>query len=217
MTQEPLIPGPLYGLRTWRVVDTDEGERLAAPHRGTLWPPGVWLEARCERADHQAPAPGCDCGVHGWHPRRTSARDVLATRRDVPGVVETDGPTEVHADGFRAARGRPYALFSLPGRNEKRIARLAAAYGAEVVPVHDAGDILAWCRERGLGLDEAVVTDLLGPEVGAERRHRRRTYLLRAGLAAGIAAAILAAAIALDPGQPHDKVLHGRNGEIRVP
>ena len=40
MSDEPLVPGPLYSLRTWKVVSEDGRERLAGIHHGGVWPPG---------------------------------------------------------------------------------------------------------------------------------------------------------------------------------
>lgn len=212
MSDEPLIPGPLYGLRTWRVVIEDGVERLAAPHRGTTWPAGGWLEASCERFHHAAPAAGCDCGVHGWHPRRSTARRVLATRREVPGIVEADGATEVHHEGFRAERARPYALALTPGRNEQQIRRVASEYGVEVIEVSGADALLAWCNARGLGLSEAVVSELVPADLP-----ERKSGALRFAAAVAIAAILVLAGLQFIPEPEHGKVLNGRTGEIRTP
>jgi hypothetical protein len=218
MTEEPLIPGPLYGLRTWRVVAEGGVDRLAAPHRGIAWPAGgEWLEATCERAGHMAPTAGCDCGIHALHPCREGVRQVLAARREVPGIVEADGPTEVHADGFRAARGRPHALVIAPGRNARQIARLAEAYAAGVVEIRGPDDLLAWCTERGLGLDERVVADLLGPGERHARARRRRANALRVAAAVLVAAILVVAGIQLNSDEPSGRELKGRGGDIRTP
>jgi hypothetical protein len=209
MSDEPLIPGPLYGLRTWRVVVEDGVERLAGPHRAIPWPPGEWLTASCDK--HAAPAPDCDCGIHAWHPRRSSARRVLATRREVPGVMEAEGATEVHHDGFRAERARPHALMIAPGRNAEQIRRLARAYGVEAVEVHGAKDVLAWCAERGLGMNEPVVRKLVGPPP------RRKSGALRIVVALGVAGALLFAGIQFIPQPESGHKLKGRTGEIRTP
>jgi hypothetical protein len=209
VTDEPLIPGPLYGLRTWRVTVEDGVERLAGPHRGTTWPPGEWLTAVCEH--HEAPAADCDCGIHAWHPRRDAARRVLATRGEVPGVVETEGATEVHEDGLRAARGRPYALVIAPGRNAEQVRRLAREYGVDAIEIRGASDLLEWCRERGLGLSEPVVRDLVGPV------KRRKSGALRVAAALAIAGALVVAGIELIPPPESGKTLNGRSGEIRTP
>jgi hypothetical protein len=191
-----LVPGPLYGLRTWRVVTRDGREQLAAPQRGIVWPSDrEWLRAACDTG-HSAPAPGCRCGIHAWHPRHASARRILSLRFELPGIVEADGAIELHEEGFRAERGRPYAFVRLPGRNPFLIERLAAAYGAEVLDLRRPHELLAVCRARGLGMDEPVVEEILGAEtIAAWRRARaraRRTDALRI-LAATLIPAGLAA------------------------
>jgi hypothetical protein len=217
-----LVPSPLYGLRTWSVVSDGDGERLAGPHHAAPWPPGgAWLEATCTtNPGHAAPERGCSCGIHAWHPRQCSARRVLAGRREIAGILEARGATEVHDDGFRAERARPYALVLPPGRNAKLLRRLAAAYGVPVVEVGGADDLLAWCRARGLGLEEPVVAELLGPAELAERRRARRSKArsdaLRVAAAMVVAAllVVLGLQVAADP--PGDRVLHGRTGEIHT-
>jgi hypothetical protein len=216
MSAPALVPSPLYGLRTWAVVGARGDERLAAPQQRTPWPDGgSWLAARCE--GHAAPAPGCGCGIHGWHPNAAAARRVLGRRGAIPGVVETTGAVELHRDGFRAERGRPYALFLRRGGNGRLVERLAEAYAAEVIPVGEPADVLGWCRERGMGLEPRVVDELLGPErVAAERdarRRKRRADRLR--LVAVLAAIALLLGVGLaatdDPGS---RPLYGRTGEL---
>ena len=194
VSSAPLVPGPLYGLRTWRVVSHDGRERLFAPQRGTPWTlDRGWEEATCDE-DHTAPAAGCRCGIHAWHPREASARRILRSRFDLPGIVQADGAVEVHEDGFRAQRARPYAFVRLPGRNPYLIERLAAAYGAEILDLRRAEELLAVCRERSLGLGEPVVEELLGAETIAERRRARARQ--RRDDALRVLAALLALAVA---------------------
>jgi len=218
MGDEPVVPGSLYGLRTWSVVGASGHERLAAPHHGVAWPAGgEWLDAACP-AGHAPPAPGCDCGVHGRHPRPRSARRVLALRRDVPGVVEASGAIELYEEGFRAQRGRPHALALAAGRNAQLVHRLAAAYGIPVVDVRRPDDLVEWCRDHGLGLDEPVVARLLGRDALEERHRASRDRRRRAALRA--AAALVAVAVALAIGliatdSPGDRSLSGRTGEVR--
>ena len=181
---------------------TDDGrERLSAPQRGTPWTLGEgWIEATCGE-DHRAPAADCACGIHAWHPRRASARRILRSRFDLPGIVEADGAVEVHEDGFRAERARPYAFIRLPGRNPFVIDRLAAAYGAEILDLRRPEELLAVCRERRLGLQEPVVEELLGAEAIQERRRararRRRDDALRVVAALVVFALLCALAVAL--------------------
>jgi len=214
MTAAPLVPSPLYGLRTWSVAGEDE--RLAGPQQGTRWPDGgAWLTARCAVTSHDAPARACACGIHAWHPGRRTARRVLGARGAIPGVVEAAGAIELHRDGFRAERARPRALLVAPGANAALIGRLSAAHGAETVTVRGPADVVAWCRERGYGLEPDVVDELLGPVAVAEERRRARVMRLRvAGVLAAIAL-LLAIGIAAT-GHPGERTLHGRTGEVHV-
>jgi hypothetical protein len=221
MTDTPLVPAPLYGLRTWTVRRDHGEERLAGLQNEVAWPTGgAWLEAACaQHPEHRAPAQGCDCGIHALHPTRAAARRVLAPRGAIPGIVEAEGAVELHADGFRAERARPYALMVAPGRNARLVARLAATYDAEVVEVDGPDAVLAWCRERGLGLAPSVVATLLGPdrftEAKRRTRRRRRRNALRIA-AVGAAVALLLGVGLLATGDPGDRRLAGRSGPANV-
>jgi hypothetical protein len=192
VTDTPLFADPLFGLRSWRVIVDAGGEWLAAPHQNTRWPPGgQWLQAKCP-IGHGAPAAGCDCGAHAWHPRKRTAREVLSVRAAVAGIVEAKGAIEVHEDGFRAAKARPYALIATPRSNAALIDRLAERYGTQVVMVSGPRALLAWCGERSIGMGDDVVADLLGTGDPAERRRAR--FRRRSVDAARVAAAFSSAA-----------------------
>jgi hypothetical protein len=220
VTDAPLVAGSLFGLRTWRVVADDGGEALTGPLYDAPWPAGgEWLRATC-RNDHRAPEAGCDCGVHAWHPRLKSARDVMAVRGVVPGVLEAQGPVEVHEDGFRAQRGRPYALVVMPRSNGQLVRRLAERYDAAVVEASRPEDLLAYCRERRLGLDEQVVAELLGigDPVERERAKLRKARIdaLRVAAAVVISVLLVALGLAVATDPPGERTLYGRTGEIHV-
>jgi hypothetical protein len=215
MSEPTLVPSPLYGLRTWSVVGEPGEERLAGPQMQEPWPDGgEWLTATCASdPGHAAPASDCACGVHAWHPSLRTARRVLATRREVPGVVEARGAIELHREGFRAEQARPFALMVAPGRNAALVDRLAAAYDAEAVPVSGPDAIVDWCRSRSLGLEPEVVDELLGPERVSEQRRRVRVVWLR--FAAGLAAIAVLLALGLAfTASPGDRRLFGRTGEV---
>jgi hypothetical protein len=212
----PLVPGPLYGLRAWKVVVADGVERLAGPQRRTPWPPapGGWTQASCAEG-HAAPAPDCRCGIHAWHPRAASARRVLASRFDLPGIVEVDGAVEVHEDGLRAERGRPYAFVRVPRRNPHVIERLATTYGAEILDLRRPDELLAVCRERNLGLTETVVEELLGADTIAQRRwtraRKRRNDALRMGAALLVAMGLAGVGVVIEHSDPQgDRHVAGR-------
>jgi hypothetical protein len=217
----PLVATPVYGLRTWTVRGEPGNERLAGPHQGAAWSPGgAWLEASCAgEEEHAAPAAGCNCGIHAWHPRPRTARQIFAGRREVPGVVEAVGAIEVHADGFRAERARPYALVLAPGRNAGLARRLADAYEVPVVEAGGPDEILRWCDERGLGLAPPVVAELLGAdEFDAQQRARRsasRANMIRLAAAIVLALLLLVAGLVAtdDPGK---RTLSGRSGEFQT-
>lgn len=220
MSDAPLVPAPLYGLRTWTVVRDSGAERLAGPQQGATWPVGgAWLEATCAQSPgHRAPSHGCGCGLHAWHPSRRSARRVLALRREVPGIAEARGAIELHEEGFRAEQARPYALVLVPGGNARLLQRLADEYAAEVVEVDGPGDLLAYCRANALGLDEPSVSRLLGPEAAAQgqraRRDRMRRDALRLAAALVVAALLVVGGLAIATDPPGERVLKGRAGEF---
>jgi hypothetical protein len=221
MSDTALVPAPLHGLRTWRVVGGSGAERLTAPHQHTEWPPGgEWLEAACDGSrDHEPPHGGCGCGVHAWHPSPPSAKRVLASRREIPGIAELRGATEVHADGLRAERARPYVLFLQRGRNGRLVHRLAQAYGAEVVEVDGADSVVAFCRTRRLGLDPSTVVALLGPARAEEYRRAKREKVrldaLRLAAAVAVVALLILAGLEF-ANPPGDRVLQGRTGKIHT-
>ena len=221
MSDTPLLPAPLYGLRTWSVRGEHGAEHLAGPQNEAAWPThGAWLEAACTRhAEHTAPAQACNCGIHALHPTRASARRVFATRGVIPGVVEAQGAVELHPDGFRAERARPYALIVAPGRNARLAARLAATYDAQVVEVDGPDALVVWCRERRLGLAPPVVSALLGNDRVSEakrRTHRRRRRDALRVAAAAAAVALLLGAGLLATDDPGDRKLAGRSGPANV-
>jgi hypothetical protein len=145
---------------------------------------------------------------------------VLAGRFEQPGIVEAAGAVELQHDGFRAERARPYALVVTPGRNASRAERLARSYDAELVHVPDADGLLAWCADRGLGLDPRTVDDILGPEHERERlrsrRLKRRWAALRIAVVVAISAALLAAGWAFESGPPSSDRICGRTGCFKV-
>jgi hypothetical protein len=215
-----LIPAPLYGLRTWRPAADEQGERLVGAYDDTPWPGhGAWMEAVCPDAagDHTAPGAHCDCGIHAWHPGRRAARRVLASRRDIAGIVEAVGAIEVHEEGFRAQRARPYALVVVPGRNRALIARLAERYDAELVEVSGPDALVDWCRDRGLGLPEQAVDGLLGTDRAAARRRRRRRDARGVAALLAIVAVTLSLGFAFANGPPSPDGVYGRTGWVTLP
>jgi hypothetical protein len=198
----PLVPGRVYGLRLWRVVAGEHGERLVSPDLAVEWPTGgLPRAARCERHGHTAPAPGCKCGVCAWHPRTSTARKVMQWRWYLPGIVEAWGAVEVHYAGFRAEWARPHTLISVPSRFPKQVERLAETYRAEIVELSRPAALVRHCERSGLGFDEPTVSALLGDEYEQARRATRRQRTAEAAWVAGaglmIGAPVAAAALGL--------------------
>ena len=220
MSEPPLVPGPIYGLRTWGVAGEHGAEYLTGPQQGAPWPMGgAMLAAECAvRPPHEPPGTDCDCGLHAFHPRRASARRVCGMRGQVPGILEAAGAVEVHPDGFRAARGRPAALVLLRNGNARLLEHLAAEYDAELLRLEGPDALLEHCRTHDLGHSEAVVAELVGHERVRDGRRERRRLVTR--FASGWAVFLVLVAgyvIVANPHTQHGKVLHGRTGEIRVP
>ena len=223
MSDTPVVPTPLYGLRTWTVVgrgrrraargpsparDLAAGRRLAG---GNLCAVGRAMSPR-PRAATAAYTRGIPRGALPAGCSRSGATSRASSR--------PAGAIEVHEDGFRAELARPYVLFLAPRGNARLLERLAEAYRAEVVEVDGAGAVLAFCRERGLGLDESTVSELLGPVVAEERRRTRRARTRRDALrlVAVVAVSALLVVVGLevvkDP--PGERVINGRTGEIHI-
>jgi GNAT superfamily N-acetyltransferase len=201
----PLVVGELVGLRVWPLQPYG---RLRAAGCDIVWPDGGRpMKATCVvGADHEAPAPGCTCGIYAWHPRPSSAEELFAEcsrgGSGVAGIVAAWGAVEVHRTGFRAQYARPLAFVVERGRAGRgygrRVRRLAARHAAEVVVVGSAAELYDYCTDRGLGLRESAVEDLLAPErEEARARRRRRLMLQRAAVALSAPAALGAAALLL--------------------
>ena len=145
---------------------------------------------------------------------------MLAGRREVPGIVETQGAIELHTEGLRAQRARPYVLFLAPGRNARLVARLAKAYDTEVVEIDGPDALLAFCRTRRLGLDEATVDRLMGPATAEryrrEKRRRVQRDVLRLGAAVAVVALLVVAGLKFATDPPGDRVIKGRTGEVHI-
>jgi len=169
----PLLASALYGLRAWAVTGEPGDEELVGAHAAVPWPPGCWLEAICSKGrTHAAPDHDCTCGIYALHPRPQTARRVLAVRGRIGGIVAATGAVEVHEQGFRAQRARPYALM-IGRRNPALVRRLAVRYGAELIDASDPKELLAFCDARDLGLQEDVVRSLIGAEE-LDRLHSER-------------------------------------------
>jgi hypothetical protein len=129
---------PAVGWKIWRVQHGPERTRLRSVLYGDPWPARRPIEAACRRllrAGHEAPCPGCECGIHAG--RELSAWEhylsVDAETR-VFGRVLLWGSTIEGSAGWRAARAAPVEIFVPTAvADADQVAAGLAAYG---VPVH---------------------------------------------------------------------------------
>ena len=189
MTEPPLFPGSILGLRTWAVRVVRNGDlRLCASFGDSLWEAkGRWTQARCLSGHHSrgdpVPSPGCSCGLYSLHPHleqalehqalywgeteaQTPEDELSLELGEISGLVEAVGRIEVHETGFRAERARPVALIvgqSWSTFRRRGIERVARLHRAELLEVDGAQDLVDYCERRGGVLDQAALATLLEP------------------------------------------------------
>jgi hypothetical protein len=106
--------GEAIGWRAWRVVEHDDGLRLASVLYDEVWPSDGPLVAACAHG-HAAPDFDCACGIYAakWLelalPYRVGRDDPRTVAR-VVGLVALGGDVIEHRDGFRASHARPLEL-----------------------------------------------------------------------------------------------------------
>ncbi len=107
----------------------------------------------------------------------------------------------MHADGFRAERGRPHALALPPNGNPRRLQRLAGAHNADLMRLDGPDTLLAHYRDFGRSLAEGVVAQLVRNESLAAGRRERRTGRMRtSGVKRGPSSlCLMAEPLSLDP------------------
>jgi len=106
----PLLPGEVLGYRAWRMGDDGLVSYVAIhPDARTAWTPGV-VAAAC-RHDHQAPHPGCTCGLHACYEPPDPCRDGgFGRNHAVYGAVVAWGAIDTTSTDFRAQYARIVCL-----------------------------------------------------------------------------------------------------------
>jgi hypothetical protein len=165
------MPGPVHGIRAWRVKLDESGRICLTGLNGTPWcPDGKSTAARCCVKRHRAPAGSCDCGLYAVHPWVASGWEqaLLHARPEegcVVGIAEAWGRLQLHDDGFRAQYARPLALGAIaaPRSTERTelVDLVARIYVADVVEVADLAGLEGYCREREVGMSRSAVDSLL--------------------------------------------------------
>jgi hypothetical protein len=125
---------PAVGWKVWRV---DADGRLRSVLYGDPWPVDEPVRAACKRllrSSHDAPARGCECGIHAG--RSLAAWEhylAVDAERRVFGRVLLWGSTLEGAHGWRAAQARPVEIFVPTAvRDAPAIAEDLCDYGVPV-------------------------------------------------------------------------------------
>ncbi len=172
----PVVPGRVYGLRTWRVRWSAHRPILSGVFQASTWSHGLdATQAKCRgRARgtrHEAPHPGCRCGIYGMHPAQIGqwfemTRKPFDWGPSVHGIVEAWGRVELHEDGFRAEYARPHAIVHVEGYGDWSGSRkVAEGLGVEHLVFSSVAEVRRYCDRNGLGMDAGTVGDL-NPEIG---------------------------------------------------
>jgi hypothetical protein len=139
-----LVPGTIRGYREWTVQismalsslsaktawdsstitaicwDPHAGGSTLAPAPGPGWHPVVMVDRAPPAVEgHDAPAPGCTCGIYACHSpfddQTGRTPSVLRPGARIFGVIDAWGRVEMGARGFRAQHARIRAVaFTLP-------------------------------------------------------------------------------------------------------
>ena len=124
---------PAVGWKVWRVED---GALLSVLY-GDVWPVDEPVRATCRRhvhVAHEAPAIGCECGIHAG--RELGAWDhylAVGAEARVFGRVLLWGAVLEGARAWRGALARPVEIFVPPAvENADEVADGLRAYGVSV-------------------------------------------------------------------------------------
>jgi len=133
---------PAVGWKVWRVAD---GALLSVLY-GDVWPVDEPVRATCRRhvhVAHEAPAIGCECGIHAG--RELGAWDhylAVGAEERVFGRVLLWGAVLEGATAWRGALARPVEIFVPPAvENADEVAEALRDYGVRVhvlEPVEEA-------------------------------------------------------------------------------
>lgn len=109
-----LVPGALRGYRRWKRI---ERNRLQSTGMYYFWPENGVARAEClfnplERPSHEAPGPGCECGLYGWYDPKDARIPLAGTEGAVFGVIEATGRTILGSHGFRASGAKVVGVTS---------------------------------------------------------------------------------------------------------
>lgn len=134
----------MAGWRYWQ-LQPSTGLLRSVTHRQVAWHPGQPMRAVCLSGGHDAPAPGCACGIHAA-PTLAALRDESLCMRPaealVAGEVALWGTVVADDHGLRAEYGYPRRLFLVTpagGTADADALGRLGAYGVAVGTM-DAGE-----------------------------------------------------------------------------
>jgi hypothetical protein len=133
----PDLVGPVVGFRNWRILDGV----LTSPYSGVAWQEPVLCATCLRNREHEAPHPGCDCGVSAYH--EPQLRFSTVDFRGVSGIVTLRGRVEVHADRVRGefARLEALALYARSSwRQRHAVTAVAAELGVELIDLNEQAE-----------------------------------------------------------------------------
>ena len=153
MDRAPDYVEPLEGWRVWEVAGGPDAPRLRSlVRRDCRWPVGAPLTADCPSGEppgappaHEAPEPGCWCGIHAFADDGEALRTLAGLGREldgpvVIGTVRLWGRVVQCTRGLRGQHGYPGELWvPYPAARPGAAAaadRLCHALGGYGVPVH---------------------------------------------------------------------------------
>ena len=132
---------PAVGWKVWRVED---GALLSVLY-GDVWPVDEPVRATCRRhvhVAHEAPANGCECGIHAG--RELGAWDhnlAVGAEARVFGRVLLWGAVLEGARAWRGALARPVEIFVPPAvENAEAVAEALSSYGVPVTLLAPVGE-----------------------------------------------------------------------------
>jgi hypothetical protein len=132
---------PAVGWKVWRVAD---GELLSVLY-GDRWPADEPVRATCRRhvhVAHEAPALGCECGIHAGRELRAWEHYLaVGAEARVFGRVLLWGAVLEGASAWRGELARPVEIFVPPAVvNAEEVAEALSSYGVPVTLLAPVGE-----------------------------------------------------------------------------
>ena len=204
--ETPLIAGRIHGIRVWSIefrggsasLHGVTGEALGRRRRADGRAAAAGHGGPARRPRHRAPEPDCGCGLYAVHPHAAETALVLSRRR--VGPAQRDRRNRRGVGAGRGARGGLSGPVRAADRDRRRRGRPDSDTGEIARPDRSpvprrAGrgrrphDLVAYCRDRGLGLSQDGRSARWFPRQPtplARRRHASRDAArLRAARAIG--------------------------------